>query len=187
VRAAFPLVILIVGIPGSGKTTVARALSERFDAAACIEGDLVQSHFTVSGLVGPGDAPKEESDRQLRLRWRNCACLAANFWAAGFTAVVEHAVGRRSWIDLFLAEVGDAPVSLIVLAPTLDVALQRDQRRPDKQVAERFTHMDAELRAELAGFGWWLDTSDLTVGETVERILTTGVAAGLVTEPTSRS
>jgi hypothetical protein len=161
---------------------VARALAERFDAAACIEGDLVQSHFTVTGLVGPGDTPREESDRQLRLRWRNCACLARNFWAAGFTAVVEHAVGRRSWIELFLAEVGEAPVSLIVLAPTLDVALQRDQHRPDKQVAQRFRHMDDELRGELAGLGWWLDTSDLTVNETVERILDDGIAAGMVTK-----
>jgi predicted kinase len=172
---------LIVGIPGAGKTTVARALAERFDAAACIEGDLVQQHFTVTGLVSPGDSPREESDRQLRLRWRNCACLAANFWAAGFTVVVEHAVGRRSWVDLFLTEVGEAPVSLIVLAPTLDVALQRDQSRAEKQVAERFRHMDAELRAELAGYGWWLDTSDLTVSATVERVLNEGIEAGMIT------
>jgi gluconate kinase len=182
-----PLVILIVGIPGAGKTTVARALAKRFDAAACIEGDLVQHHFTVVGLVGPGESPHNESDRQLGLRWRNCACLAANFWSAGFTVVVEHAVGRRSWVDLFLSEVGAAPVSLIVLAPTLDVALKRDQGRADKQVAARFKHMDAEIRAELAGSGWWLDTSELTVNETVEQVLAYGISAGLIKKRGSRS
>jgi adenylate kinase family enzyme len=72
-------VILIIGVPGAGKSTVARALATHFDRSACLEGDLVQHHFTVSGLVGPDEASAEEAHRQLRLRWRNCAALADNF------------------------------------------------------------------------------------------------------------
>jgi len=40
--------------------------------SACIEGDLVQHHFTIKGLVGPYQLPAEESQRQLALRWNNC-------------------------------------------------------------------------------------------------------------------
>lgn len=173
-----PGVVLIVGIPGAGKTTVAQRLARRFERSACIEGDLVQHTFTVAGVVGPGEQPADESDRQLRLRWTNCACLATNFWRAGFTAVVEHAASRRSWIDTFLAETAPAPLSLIVLAPDLATALQRDRDRPTKQVADRFTHMDAELRAEVGGLGWWLDTSSLSVAATVDAVLSEGLAAG---------
>jgi len=172
-----PVVILVVGVPGAGKSTVARGLAERLERAACIEGDLVQHHFTVTGLVGPGELPAEESHRQMQLRWRNCADLARNFWRAGFTVIVEHAVSRREWIDRFVQDIGPAPVSL---APSLAVTLERDRHRDDKQVAHLFTHMDAELRDELSGVGYWLDTSGLTVDQTVDRLLATGITAGLL-------
>lgn len=175
-----PVVILIIGVPGAGKSTVARALAERLPRAACVEGDLVQHHFTVSGLVAPGQTPADESRRQLQLRWRNCADLARDFWRDGFTVIVEHAASRREWVDQFRSDVAPAPVSLVVFAPSLAVALERDRHREEKQVAHLFAHMDAELRAELSGLGWWLDTSELTVDETVHRLQRTGIAAGLL-------
>jgi hypothetical protein len=48
------------------------------------------------------------------------------------------------------------------------------------KVAHLFTHMDAELRDDLSGVGYWLDTSGLTVDQTVDRLLATGIAAGLL-------
>ncbi len=174
---AEPLIVLIVGVPGAGKTTVATALAQHFERAALIEGDLVQHHFTVTGLVSPAE-PSPESDRQLELRWRNCADLARNFYRFGFTAIVEHAIGSRRWIDQFLAETDPFPVTLVVLAPTAETALARDRARPDKQVGHLFTHMDAQLRERLSGVGWWLDTSALTVDDTVRAILDKGLEAG---------
>ena len=175
-----PVVILVVGVPGAGKSTVARALAERLERAACVEGDLVQHQFTVTGLVGPGESPAEESHRQMQLRWRNCADLARNFWEAGFTVIVEHALSRREWIDQFVHDIGPAPVSLVVLAPSLEVTLDRDRHRDEKQVAHLFTHMNAELRDDLSGVGYWLDTAGLTVDQTVDRLLATGITAGLL-------
>jgi uncharacterized tellurite resistance protein B-like protein len=69
-------------------------------------------------------------------------------------------------------------MSLVVLAPRLEVTLQRDRDRGTKQVAHLFLHMDAELRRELAGVGWWLDTSDLSLAETVDAVLRQGIEAG---------
>lgn len=172
-----PGVVLVVGVPGAGKSTAARALAERFPRSACIEGDLVQHGFTVSGLVPPGGEPREESDRQLRLRWTGCALLARTYWSYGFTAVVEHAASRREWVDRFLAETAPAPLSLVVLAPPLEVALQRDRDRGTKQVGHLFRHMDAELRRELAGVGFWLDTAGMDVPATVDAVLH-GLEAG---------
>lgn len=34
------------------------------------------------------------------------------------------------------------------------------------------------MRSNVADIGWWLDTSDLSVDQTVDAILTTGIAAG---------
>lgn len=170
-----PRVVLIIGVPGAGKSTVARALAARFPRSACIEGDYLQHGLTVAGLVGPGQEPAAESRRQLELRWRNCAAVADNFVAEGFTVVVEHAASDRYWVDLFTAALRSRPLSLIVLAPQPEVALARDRARSEKQVAHLFTHMDAELRRNLANTGWWLDTSQLTVEQTVDAILSQGL------------
>jgi len=116
----------------------------------------------------------------MQLRWRNCADLARNFWEAGFTVIVEHALSRREWIDQFVHDIGPAPVSLVVLAPSLQVTLDRDRHRDEKQVAHLFTHMNAELRDDLSGVGYWLDTAGLTVDQTVDRLLATGITAGLL-------
>jgi hypothetical protein len=62
-------------------------------------------------------------------------------------------------------------VLFVVLAPPLAVALQRDRDRGSKQVGHLFGHLDAVLRRELAGFGLWLDTTDLSPVATVDRIL----------------
>lgn len=138
----------------------------------------MQHGFTVSGLVGPGAEPAAESARQIGLRWRDCAALADNFVDEGFDVVVDTAASRRSSVELFASFLRTRPWSLVVLAPRMEVALERDRLRPDKQVAHLFAHMDAELREDLAGVGWWVDTSDRTVDETVQAILDEGLAAG---------
>ena len=43
-----PEIWLITGIPGAGKSTVARLLAESFERAAYIEGDVLRG-FVVSG------------------------------------------------------------------------------------------------------------------------------------------
>jgi hypothetical protein len=40
--------------------------------------------------------------------------------------------------------------------------------------------MDAELRDDLSGLGYWLDTSALTVDQTVDSLLATGITAGML-------
>ena len=51
---------LITGIPGAGKSTVARGLAARFDRAVHIEGDVLLDDWVVSGAILPGEEPRAE-------------------------------------------------------------------------------------------------------------------------------
>ena len=57
---------LITGILGAGKSTIAREIARRLPKSAYIEVDLLR-RMVVSGRVGPGQEPLDESDAQLVL------------------------------------------------------------------------------------------------------------------------
>lgn len=174
-----PGIILVTGIPGAGKSTVARAVAKRLPRAAHIEADLLQKMIVAGGLW-PNQEPQAEAHRQLELRTRNVATLAAAFLDGGVRPVVDEILVVRSRLDLVREVLGDRPLHLVVLAPDIEVVRQRDLDRDEKTTGETWMYLDAEQREELAGTGLWIDTSGQTVGETVAAILAAPVDAARV-------
>lgn len=163
------VIYLVSGIPGSGKTTVSRALAARLGPqAVAIEGDVLSFDFVVRGAADPSDAATWK--RQMQLRRRNIILLATSFGDDGFDVVIDDVVVNRAALATYDAL--SRPAQLVVLAPTLDVVRRRDAER-HKQVFEMWSHLDSELRTELAGIGRWIDSSALSVEETVNAILAT--------------
>lgn len=124
--------------------------------------------FVVRGVAEPSDAANW--DRQMELRRRNIRLLADSFGDDGFDVVIDDVVVNR--VALATYDALSCPAQLVVLAPTLDVVRRRDAER-HKQVFEMWNHLDLELRTELAGMGRWIDSSALSVEETVNAILAT--------------
>ncbi|MFF1381197.1 AAA family ATPase [Streptomyces sp. NPDC058308] len=164
-----PYVFLVVGIPGSGKSSVSAALARRFPLGAHIEGDHLQD-LIVSGSRLPKPEEDLEADRQLLLRARNGAVLARSFHAAGVVAVIDDVVVRRAHLEFYREQLKGLPLRLIVLAPSVEVVSRRLTAR-DKVLADDWSFLDEAMRGELAGEGEWFDSSDLSLDETVDAIL----------------
>ena len=164
-----PAVLVISGIPGAGKSTIAAIVARRLERSAHIEAEVLQ-RFVVGGALWPDGEPQAEAMRQLRLRGRNVALLADSFFEAGFTPVVDDVViGSR--LDELRADVRSRPLLFVLLTPALDVVRERNRARPNKDVFDAWRHLDAVARQETPRVGLWLDTSTQTAEESADEIL----------------
>jgi predicted kinase len=169
-------VYLISGMPGAGKSTVARLLALHFDRAAHIDIDMVYHHFTVAGLEPPESQPGDPAD-QGHLAVANAAAMARNYVAAGYVCVLEGAVAMRSQVLACQRAVAPQPLRLVVLAPPPEVSDRRDAQRSGKHVAGYFRHLGPMLDSELSGLGLWIDNGDQAPLDTVRVILAHGAEA----------
>lgn len=171
-----PGTVLLSGIPGSGKSTVAAALAARFAMSAHIEVDELQD-LIVRGCHWPTPDGDPEADRQIFLRARNAALLAGSFATAGFLPVVDDVVVRRSHLGFYRDQMTAGPLHVVFLAPGPDKAWERNNAR-HKRLTTNWAFLDEAMREELSGEGVWIDNARQTVDETVDAVLAaTGLAA----------
>ncbi|HKI74822.1 MAG TPA: AAA family ATPase [Pseudomonadales bacterium] len=160
-------VIVVSGLPGAGKTTLAAALARHFDKSVHLEADLLQK-MIVRGGVWPGEEPIAQGFEQLALRGRNICSLADAFCHEGFTAIVDDVViGDR--FDEFTAHLATRPFYFILLLPSLETLRQRNLARGK----DAFYQSEAlyEVAQQTPRHGMRLDNSSETAQQTCNTIL----------------
>lgn len=164
-------VILITGLMAAGKSSVAQLLAEQLPKSVHLRGDVFR-RMIVAGRMEMGVELNAEAYAQLRLRYRIAAMVAGQYVQAGFTVVYQDIILGQD-----LAEVvqyyQQHRLYVVVLSPRPDVIAARETGRPKTGYAELadVDAFDRMLRVETPRIGLWLDTSSLTLAETVDQIL----------------
>jgi len=167
-----PGCVLVSGMPGAGKSTVTTLAARLLPRGARIKADDV-NEMILSGRVGFRGDPAEEAVRQDDLCNRNVCSLANNFIDFGFTVLIDRIVPTSARLDILVGLLAPRPVWFVTLAPGVAVCQHRNATR---EPSERFEFdgyhgLDADMRRELGGVGWWFDTSALTPEETAEQLV----------------
>jgi chloramphenicol 3-O-phosphotransferase len=163
-------ITLITGIMASGKSTVAEAVALRRSPSVHLRGDVFR-RMIVNGRADMTDTPSDEALRQLELRYRLAVNAAVTYREAGFHVVYQDVI-LGPWLPRVVGMFGKYPVDVVVLCPRPDVVAGREAGR-GKTGYGGFTveEMDREFRETTPRIGRWIDSSVLSVEETVDLIL----------------
>jgi predicted kinase len=165
-----PDIILITGNMAAGKSSVAQAVAEQLPRSVHLRGDLFR-RMIVNGQAEMSFELSDEAAGQLQLRYELAAIVAMRYAQAHFTVVYQdiligealaHAVARFTGLHL----------ALIVLFPRPDVIAARAAARAKTSYSSgaAIQAFDQVLRNQTPRLGYWLDTSELTLAETVGEI-----------------
>jgi chloramphenicol 3-O-phosphotransferase len=161
---------IVTGVSASGKSTVGEALARRFPRSVHLRGDVFRT-MIVSGRDAITEELGEEAIRQLELRRRIATGAADEYARSGFTVVLQDIYGGSFLTDV-VNSVTARPLHVVVLAPTLEVVGHRERARAKTGYAGwDMSAMYDRFMAETPRIGLWLDTSSLTVTESVDAIL----------------
>lgn len=166
-----PQIILITGNMAAGKSSVAQALAERLPKSVHLRGDIFR-RMIVNGQAEMTLNLSAEAYQQLQLRYHLAAMAARQYLQAGFTVVYQDIIIGSALAEI-VASFHDVKLSVIVLCPKAEVVATRDRARAKTGYADETMvyAFDRILHTETPRLGYWLDSSRLTIEETVNQIL----------------
>jgi predicted kinase len=162
---------VISGVPASGKSTVARLLASRLDRAVYVPGDTIRA-MVISGRADMTTDAGDAQLNQLLLRYQGALALAGVYLNAGFDVIVEDVIIGQV-LRQFLGLVPVPEMHLVFLDPNTATLSERDANRTKTAYGERWNvrQLRDVLHMETARIGLWLDSTELTAEQTVDRIL----------------
>ena len=167
---------IITGGPGAGKSTVSRALLQRFLFGLYLSGDDLRE-LVVSGIAHASLEHQPESVRQFELARQASVYHAQLYAEAGFEVALDDVIWPQG-AQFYLDALHGLKVRRVFLSPGLDTALARNAARTKKSYdTANLIPMIHGLYPlmPVAGYeaeGWTvLDTAELTVEQTVDALL----------------
>ena len=164
-----PIVCLITGPAGAGKSTVSHLLAEKFEKSAVVTVDSLRNSI-IRGRVKPWPH-SEEVDRQITLAAKNACLLANNFLDSGFSVFIDDVIGRK-----LLNQYKDSfpNIKTFLLLPSVEILLSRfDNRGDDAHLRKRTEELYEKFTSRKNELDWVvIDSSNQTAEETADQIFT---------------
>lgn len=160
-------VIVLTGPPGSGKSIIAKKLSEITKNSALISVDQIRK-FIKNGYRSPFINNKNSKD-QLILGKKNTLSLISNFLKKGFNIFVEDIIiTKKSFNDY---QKIDKNIQIVLLLPSKEILLKRLQlRKENKEFCKRSLELYDKFESIKNNFKLVIDNSSLTINETIKKI-----------------
>jgi len=166
-------IVIVSGPPGSGKSSVAEALCQRYDRTVHLETDDCYGWIRM-GYISPW---KEGSSRQNLMVSRAAARAASAFALEQYGVFIDGVIGREH-LEVYLDELRGCgvPVHFVVLLPSMEEAMRRSSGR-EKQVPE--AQDERFVRNVYAVFqgrpdplpGVTIDNGNLSVDQTADLVM----------------
>ncbi|MEO8539337.1 MAG: AAA family ATPase [bacterium] len=167
-------IYLITGLMASGKTTVAQALAQRFPKSVHVHGDSFRK-MIVNGQASMSFELSDDAKAQLGLRYDLAAQAAKGYADAGYTVVYQDIILGPTLAEV-VGKFDGYDLSVVVLEPDADTISKRETSRGKSGYRNRaeIDQFDKVLREDTARVGTWIDSTGLSVAQTVARILESG-------------
>ncbi|BBD37194.1 phosphotransferase [Aminobacter sp. Y103A] len=162
---------VITGAIAAGKTTVAKALAQRFPRSAVVGGDVFR-RMIVNGAAVMGPMLDAEARAQLTLRQVIATDAVRRYRDAGFTVVYQDILIGQDLVAA-VERLADLDPRVVVLAPSAEVLAQRDRDRAKTGYSDHFPPaiLAEALARETQHLGRWIDSSAMDVEQVVDAIL----------------
>ena len=173
-------ILLVIGAPASGKSTISRVIAERSKKGVHIPVDDLRT-MVQGGVIHPGPDWTPELTLQLKLARQTATDMALRYQEADFLVAIDDFWDPYSQLQEYATLINRSNILPILLKPTLPTVLARNHaRQPPSEFRD---HMDDGIRsvyadldkqeATLKAQGWlMLDTSNETIEESVNQVLT---------------
>ncbi len=165
-----PIICIVTGPPGVGKSSVTKELAKAFPKTARIDVDLLREMIQ-NGNVEPAQE-SSESHRQIALASENACVLAKNFSKAGFNVFIDDVAFSKKDIDFLFKRLGKN-ILIFRLCSDKKTLQKRDTGRSKKLVVgKRAIYLHNKFSKRNNEKRWHtIDTTKQTAKQTAKEIL----------------